>query len=171
MDEGVDMLGEAIAAYHSQNEDQHEPAGDNSAAGDRFVDQGPTRMLARIVNAFGTCGALEAATDAILGIGPTQQTLAAIAQLPESNGVSATSDDLFAPDQQASTLSSLVIGQQKTLAEAARMGQRPNWLIRTLGCSQQQRGALLCVEHLGKITLSFCVLRTLETKIVASDRW
>lgn len=173
VDEGVEMLGGAITAYRSQNVDEHEPTGDNTAAADRSVGRGPIRMLARIVNAFGTCGALEAATDAILGIGPTQQTLAAVAQLPEHNCLSATSEDLFAPDQQASTLTSTVIGQQKTLAEANRMGQRPNWLIRTLGCSQRQHGgALLCVEHLGKTKVAsfLCPPSTLDSRIVASNR-
>jgi hypothetical protein len=49
--------------------------------------RGPRQLAIAVLNAFGTGGALEAATDALLGIGPTPQTVAAIAELPTESSL------------------------------------------------------------------------------------
>ena len=101
-------------------------------------------MFSRIVNALGTGGALEAAADAILGIGPTQNTLAAVAQLPENDSVTALSDEL---DLQPTSTKPKIIGQQNTPKDV----EHRDWFTRTLWCPAQKDKALLCVEHLGMI--------------------
>eukprot|EP01043_Picozoa_sp_COSAG02_P011654 COSAG02_NODE_433_length_22435_cov_151.224078_9_plen_166_part_00 len=150
VDESAEMLSEAIAQYHSQTDSV---LGRDTIRTVREVNRS-TLMFAQIVNAFGTGGALEAATDAILGIGPTQQTLATVAQVSETELSHAPADILCTSNQHAKATSRTVIGQQNTQGNAASVEHR-NWFNRTLRCSQQRDVGVLCVEHLG--TLQFIV--------------
>ncbi len=156
VDESAEMLSEAIALYRTQTDSMQ---GRDTIGLAREVDR-RTLVFAQIVNAFGTGGALEAATDAILGIGPTQQTLAAVAQVPETELSHASADGLCTSNQHATATSrTTIIGQQNTQGNAASVEHR-KWFIRTLRCSQQRDVGVLCVEDLGTLQLlpEFCRL-------------
>lgn len=169
VDEGAEMLREAIAVYHCQNEGAL-PGSDIIGAGRESGHD--IRTFAQIVNALGTGGALEAAADAILGIGPTQQTLAAVAQLPESELSPTSPEVLCASNQHATATSATIIGQQKILGNGGSTEHR-NWLIRALRCSQQQDAGVLCVEHLGTIQFSGLIFDVFPLAVshASWDRW
>lgn len=143
--EAVEMLSQAVTAYHGQDDPTRVRAADDKPAGCQ-VDIDRTRMFARVVNALGTGGALEAAADAVLDIGPTQQTLTSVAQIPEGDLSSFLPEAMnYSPRDQHINV---VVGQQKTMDDL-KNAQHRNWLVRTLVSSKQEDTALLCVEHLG----------------------
>ena len=76
MDEAGELLRTAVAAYEPAT-----PAPDVQTGGGADGSREAAGM-ARVLNAFATGAALEAAADAVLGVGPTAETVAAVTQLP-----------------------------------------------------------------------------------------
>ena len=149
MDEAGELLRTAVAAY-----DPATPAPDAQSGGGEPDDGRAAVGMARVLNAFGTGAALEAAADAVLGIGPTAETVAAVTQLPTA-AVQALdrADACEAAAASGGASAGVVVGQLE--AAAAQAGEPANrWFMAPVPSAAPHLGAgngaaTLRAEHLG----------------------
>ena len=149
MDEAGELLRTAVAAY-----DPATPQPDAQQAGGGPDGSREAAGMARVLNAFGTGAALEAAADAVLGIGPTAETVAAVTQLPTA-AVQALdrADASEAAAASGGASGGVVVGQLE--AAAAQAGEPADrWFVAPLPSAAPHLGAgadtaTLRVEHLG----------------------